>query len=170
MGEQLLFAAIEAFDQLQPAHNCRLLVFAGPFMDQALYERLQGFSNSRIIINRFTPDFLSYLAATDLSLSMAGYNTCMNIMAAGAPALVWPFAQNHEQRLRAERLAQNSALEVLDDKDLVPDRLVKIMSRQLERKSCLSDLSEPIDLDGAAKTAQWIQNAIANSYASQARS
>jgi predicted glycosyltransferase len=67
----------------------------------------------KILVSRFTPDFLSYLEAADLSVSMAGYNTCMNILAAKTPAIVWPFSQNREQRLRAERLAQKAPFTVL---------------------------------------------------------
>jgi len=101
-------------------------------------------------VEHFTPDFLSFLDAADLSVSMAGYNTSMNIMAAGTPALVWPFAQNREQRLRAERLARLGGLQILSDKDLDPKRLAGLMTRMLTEKE---QPAGPIDLNGAEKTA-----------------
>ena len=104
-------------------------------------------------MDRFTPDFLSFLDAADLSVSMAGYNTSMNIMAAGTPALVRPFAQNREQRLRAERLARLGGLQILSDKDLDPERLAGLMRRMLEEKERPGGV---IDLDGAEKTAAWV--------------
>ena len=104
---------------------------------------------------RFSSDFLSYLAAADLSVSMAGYNTCMNILAAAVPALVWPFSQNREQRLRAERLAAAGGLKVLSEADLNPDRLTVIMEQTLSQRP---RLSQPIDLNGAANTAQWLKD------------
>ena len=98
---------------------------------------------------------MSYLAAADLSVSMGGYNTSMNLLVCGVPALVWPFGLNQEQRLRARRLAERGALKMLNDDDLEPDRLSRIM---------LEALSEPhpgkldIDLDGAANTARWLED------------
>ena len=62
---------------------------------------------------------------------MAGYNTCMNILSAGATAMVWPFAQNREQRQRAEALADLGLLEVLEDADLDPERLAAKMTAAL---------------------------------------
>jgi len=85
---------------------------------------------------------------------MGGYNTTMNILASKVPALIWPFPQNREQRMRARRLAEAGALRVVDDKDLQPDRLAAIMAQTL------SKASRPIvtfDLDGAEKTAKWIE-------------
>ena len=104
-------------------------------------------------MDRFTPDFLAFLDAADLSVSMAGYNTSMNIMAAGTPALVWPFAQNREQRLRAERLARLGGLQILSDKDLDPEQLAGLMTRMLKEKERPAGA---IDLDGAEKTAAWV--------------
>ena len=77
----------------------------------------------------FYSGFFVLSAAADLSVSMGGYNTTMNILASGVPALVWPFGQNREQRLRAERLADLGALRVLEDEDLHPDRLAVIMDQ-----------------------------------------
>ena len=70
-------------------------------------------------MDRFTNEFLSFLAAADLSISMAGYNTCMNVLAAGVTALVWPFGQNREQRLRGEKLAALEAVTLVSDGVLV---------------------------------------------------
>jgi len=104
VGGELLAAVVKAFAQLP--EGCRLQVFTGPFLDQKSFSDLKSFENPVIGVDRFTPDFLSFLDAADLSVSMAGYNTSMNIMAVGTPAIVRPFAQNREQRLRAERLAR----------------------------------------------------------------
>ena len=155
VGRSLLEAVLDAFQLIDPSHNCFLAVFTGPFMEQQDVDRLQKHSSKKISIERFTPEFLSYLAAADLSVSMAGYNTCMNILAAKVPAIVWPFSQNREQRLRAERLSENGAMKVLNKHDLKPSRLANIIDQILIQP--LIPVSD-IDLDGANKTAQWIQN------------
>ncbi|MBW2539015.1 MAG: glycosyl transferase [Deltaproteobacteria bacterium] len=154
VGAPLLEAVINAFADLNPDRNRYLYVFTGPFTRPDEFERLQRLSGKSVKVSRFTPDFLSYLAAADLSVSMAGYNTCMNILATQVPALVWPFPQNREQRLRAERLARHGLLEVLDAKDLRASRLAGMMEQKLSRKTASRFRA---DLDGAGNTAEWIE-------------
>ena len=124
-------------------------------MGEEEFDRLKSLSSKTTRVFRFTPDFLSYLAAADLSVSMAGYNTCMNILASQVSAVVWPFSQNREQRLRAEGLARLGLVELLDNDDLPPARLAAIMSRALSQWS-----RSPIgvDLDGAPNTARWLES------------
>jgi predicted glycosyltransferase len=125
-------------------------------MAESEFAHLKTLNKSqRIHIERFTSDFLILLTAADLSISMAGYNTTMNILAAGVPALVWPFDANHEQRLRAERLADRGALKIINDQDLNPDDLAGIIHQTLARTN-LKKID--IDLNGAARTVQWLES------------
>ena len=156
VGKPILESAIQAFDYLKTDGRPYLYVFTGPYISEHELTYLKGLKKSkRIHIEKFTSDFLSYLAAADLSISMAGYNTTMNILATGVPALVWPFAENREQRLRAERLAHRGALKLIHDQDLNPNDLAEIMGQTLARAG--SNKTD-IDLDGAAHTAQWLQS------------
>jgi len=155
VGAPILEAVIRAFYRLEAKRRCHLKVFTGPLLDQSEFDRLIKIAGSNVQVEQFTADFLSYLAAADLSVSMGGYNTTMNILASGVPALVWPFPQNREQRLRAERLAGLGALKVLEDEDLRPDRLAVHMDQRVS-PSIRSTLH--IDLDGAVNTAKWIEN------------
>ena len=154
VGRRLLTAVVAAVSQVPTTPPPYLEVFTGPYMTGETFERLQSLSGPRMHIRRFTDDFLAYLAAADLSISLAGYNTAMNIMATRVPALVWPFDQNREQRLRAEKLARLGMIEVLADEDLQPDRLAAIMFRRLTQKG---GHALPIDLEGARNTAKWLE-------------
>ena len=155
VGKPILESATRAFDQLNIEPRPRLFIYTGPYIAESEFEDLKALANSqRIQISRFTSNFLSRLTAADISISMAGYNTTMNILAAGVPALVWPFAANREQRLRAERLADRGALKLLDDQDLNPEDLARIVRETLTR----AELKKvAIDLNGAANTAQWLE-------------
>ncbi len=155
VGAPILEAVIRACCRLEVKSRCHLKVFTGPFLDQSEFDRLKKTAGNNVQVTRFTTDFLSYLAAADLSVSMGGYNTTMNILASGAPALVWPFGQNREQRLRAGRLADLGALRVLEDEDLHPDRLAVIMDQWISRPT---RPTVNINLNGAANTAKWIEN------------
>jgi len=157
VGAPLLAAVIRAFRRLEVKSACQLKVFSGPFLDRSEFDRLKISAGDNVQVTRFTADFLSYLAAADLSVSMGGYNTTMNILASGVPALVWPFGQNREQRLRAGRLADLGALKVLKDADLYPDRLAGIMDQWICRSM---RPTVHINLNGAVNTAKWIENRI----------
>ncbi len=146
---------MRAFGRLEVKSHCHLKVFTGPFLGQSEFDRLRKDVGNNVQVTRFTSDFLSYLAAADLSVSMGGYNTTMNILATGVPALVWPFPQNREQRLRAERLANQGILNVIEDEDLHPDRLAVIMDQRLSKPT---RPNVNINLNGAVNTAKWIEN------------
>ena len=156
VGKPILESAIQAFGHLKVDGTPYLYVYTGPYMAEHEVTYLKGLKKSkRIQIEKFKSDFLSYLAAADISVSMAGYNTTMNILAADVPALVWPFAENREQRLRAERLADRGALRLINDQDLDPADLAGIMSQTLAR---MDSIKTDIDLDGAVNTVQWLED------------
>ena len=164
VGRPLLESAIHAFRQFSGDSSARLMVYSGPYMAPQDFAFLKSLAGRNIQVEKFTSEFLAYLAAADLSISMGGYNTSMNILACGIPALVWPFGLNREQRLRAERLAERAALRILSDEDLQSHRLAEILAKTL---------TEPhpgkldINLDGAANTAHWLENWVTESKRNQ---
>ncbi len=153
VGAPLMEAVIGAFRLLPRRCAARLQVFTGPFLPTEDFARLQSAAGEESRVTRFTADFLSYLAAADLSISMGGYNTTMNLLAARAPALVWPFGQNSEQRLRTQRLQTLGALRLLEDSELEPSRLAALAEPMLKagRRPVPG-----VDLTGAAATAAWV--------------
>jgi len=62
-----------------------------------------------------------------LSISMAGYNTVMDILTAGVRALVYPVTGNgdEEQSMRAGKLAAMGVLGVLEEDQFEPARLAQ---------------------------------------------
>lgn len=155
VGKPLLESTMRAFQKFSVDSAAHLFVYTGPYIDAQDFVYLKSLANQRMRIEKFTSDFLAYLAAADLSISMGGYNTSMNLLACGVPALVWPFGLNHEQRLRARRLAERGALKMLNDDDLQHDRLAQIMVQTLS-EAHPGELD--IDLDGAANTARWLED------------
>jgi predicted glycosyltransferase len=154
VGAPLLVAVIKAFSRLKNG-DCRLQVFTGPFLNSRDFDDLKSMAPAGVQVDRFTADFVSFLAAADLSISMGGYNTTMNILATRVPALLWPFSTNREQRLRAQRLADRDLVTVLEDVDLQPDLLAALMDDKLSRPA-RPDVR--IDLDGVANTVRAIES------------
>lgn len=152
VGSELLHATLQAFKILEGANSAHLQIFCGPYCDEKTYRSLHISSRRNITVERFSDHFPAWLAAADLSISMAGYNTCMNLVQAGIPALVYPFQQNREQRLRAERLGRKLPLTILNDTDLTPLLLAPKIIEQLEKNRCSTD----INLAGAEETARQL--------------
>ena len=152
VGISLLRAAVQAFALLESPEGCRLQVFTGPYISDHDFKQLAANGNSNMRIERFSDNFPAWLAATDLSISMGGYNTTMNLVAAGCRALVYPFAQNHEQRIRAERLARRKCLQLLSETDLAPRILAEKITEMLTTMPRPADIM----LDGAVRTAEQL--------------
>jgi len=152
VGGELLAALLAAARESPRLSLAALRVFSGPFCPDDIFAGLvaaaKGLPDARV--SRFADAFPDVLAACDLSVSLAGYNTVMALLAAGARGLVLPFDQNREQRMRAERLAELELLGMLAPEDLAPARLAA---------RCVATLDAPrppravIDLDGARGTA-----------------
>jgi predicted glycosyltransferase len=160
VGGELLFAAVQAFALLPPDFQGKMRIFSGPFLDDQAYERLvvDAYVRPEIAVERFSPDFLDFLSAADVSLSLGGYNTVMNILAANVPALVWPFAQNREQAMRAERLASAGAITRLGAKDLQPERMAGLLGELLAGHRRTAPC--PVRLDGSEETARYLSSLI----------
>ncbi|UCH21620.1 MAG: glycosyl transferase [Deltaproteobacteria bacterium] len=156
-GIVLLQPLIGALAHLNSQDSVHLHIFTGPFMPDEEFERLRRNADKNVHVCRFTPDFLSFLTAADLSVSMGGYNTSMNILAAEVPALIWPYPGDREQGLRTERMAGIGAASVIRRKDLQPKRLGALMTRVLARKP---QHTIRIDLNGALNTARWLEQGV----------
>lgn len=154
VGYPLLDAVTRAVQHLPEDLPIWVQVFTGPFMTARDAGQLQQRRDHRMHIERFATDFPAWLGAADLSLSMAGYNTCMNILATGVRALVHPFDQNREQGLRARLLEERGLLGVLSSDALEPSGLADRMARLLQAPP--HDAGHTVDINGAANTARWV--------------
>ena len=155
VGSELLFAVTEANKYL---NNPRLkfLMFTGPYFSEQDYTELENSISDNISLSRFSDSFPALLDAADLSISMAGYNTSMNVVSAGIPALLYPFKQNREQRFRAERLQGYGAIRLIEDDELTPEELATLIMQQLSEKR----YDSPIKLDGAKTTRLLVEKGV----------
>jgi predicted glycosyltransferase len=137
-GHELLEAVVKASQILETQIPHRIRVFTGPFMptEDVISLQVQAQGSDRITIRRYTPHLLKYMQQADLSISLGGYNTTMNILRTGVRSLIFPEAseeQTGEQTIRAEKLAQQGVLQVLHRHDLKPDRLAQQILAALQQ-------------------------------------
>jgi predicted glycosyltransferase len=166
VGYELLDNAVRASSLLTPTIRHRLLLFTGPYMPDHQHKQLQHLAAQQphIEVHRFTPSFQSLMRQAALSISMAGYNTCMNVLKTGTKALVLPFTghKNDEQPIRAKKLEKRGLLTVLEPEDLIPDRLAAKIERSLSESPIISCHS--INTDGGKHTAGAIERLAAQTH------
>ncbi len=159
VGYELVECALQASAQLRTSFPHRMMILTGPYMPEEQFQTLltSAAMQEQVTILRYTSDFLSYLQEASLSISMAGYNTCMNLLATGTRALVMPFTGggNTEQTIRAEKLAQLGIVGIVSPSQLRPDYLAERIIQALRTPSAAHRLS--LDQDGAKKTATCLE-------------
>ncbi len=154
VAEPLVTAALAA-RALSPLAAAPWRVLIGENLPEARFRALAAMAPAGVTVERSRPDFLALLAACRLSISQAGYNTTLEVLAAGRPALVVPFAAGAEteQTLRARQLQEQRRMVVVEEAGLTPERLAGGIARALA-------LPPPpplaIRLDGAAETARQL--------------
>ena len=154
-GYPLLKPVIDACEALRNRLPIQLEVFTGPFMDNELYEELVARNSPGLRVRRYTDRFLDFLYAADLSVSLAGYNTCMNLLVTKVPALVYPYSKQQEQPMRAAKLKHLLTMRILEDADVQPDRLSGHITQMLTRPKHAKH--PPVNLNGAANAARFLE-------------
>jgi len=131
VGERLLEVALEASAALPDGPPWRLLV--GQHLPEGLFAALARRAGPRVTVERARPDFRALLARAALSVSQGGYNTVMEVLAAGCRAVVVPYAGGleTEQTLRCKLLAERGLFAVLDEATLDVATLVAAVQQQL---------------------------------------
>jgi predicted glycosyltransferase len=156
VGGALLRTAIETRRRGCLA-NLRWRLFAGPNLPEPEFAAIAGLLEG-VVLERYRPDFPQILRRCRLSVSQAGYNTVIDILAARAAAVVVPFATGREteQSLRAERLAARGVLELLPENQLSPERLASAIDRAIFAQRA----TIAIDIGGARRSASLIADMI----------
>lgn len=160
VGEPLLRLAIEAHHHFANDPQVEMKVIAGPLIQksswQALRSQAQGKERLRLV--RQVTDLCAELSNAAVSISQAGYNTCLDVIRAGVPALLVPFTKEEEdeQRRRALRLQKLGLVRVLAQEEQTPERLAAEIRGQMDFKFPRTTL----DLGGAQCTVKLIESMI----------
>jgi predicted glycosyltransferase len=153
-GYRLLTSVIDACELLRDRLPIRLDIFTGPFMEDEEFKNLTTRTSAGFRIRRYTKRFLDYLYAADLSVSLAGYNTCMNLLVTRVPALVYPYSRQQEQPLRADRIKNLLPMKILSSADIQPTPLSDHMEQSLYHPEIMDAPS--VDFEGAANAARFL--------------
>ncbi|WP_170333005.1 glycosyltransferase family protein [Ruegeria arenilitoris] len=142
VGQPIFRAAIEAAQKM-PNRRWRLLV--GGQDAHARIEQLQNLVGyAPVTLEPVRPDFRQMLPLAAASVSMCGYNTALDVLQSGTPAVFVPFddGKEVEQSLRGESLSELLAIEVLPTKKLDGAALAQAIS------TVMSEGPRPVSTDG----------------------
>lgn len=142
----VLRALLDALPAIQAEQPVAALLVTGPFMPVTERRDLQARAavsgaTARISVS----DSLSYIEAADLVIAMAGYNTSVEILRSGTPAVFVPrIGPSAEQRMRAARFAAQGWVDVLDPRHLnaeaVAGAVLAGLARQPHTQASAPDL------------------------------
>ena len=160
-GQHVLRTALRAREYSILAHRpWRILV--GSNVAPEDFDQLKTMASEGVIVERNRPDFARLLANCALSISQGGYNTVLEVIAAGARAVVVPYADDSEQEqaVRARVLAAQGLVHVVDDQKLTAETLADAVDRAWNGQG---PNAIEIDMDGANGTARLMKRMLEQS-------
>lgn len=159
-GHHVLSAAVSAMELLPRNHRVRALIVAGPELSgrQATDIRLAAQNRTEIQVVEFLEDMMGFIAASDLVVSMAGYNTICELLTVRKKAIIVPRVKPvEEQKIRAERMASLPLFTTILPDALNPALLAATIMDRLRQEGDGSDPTCGIDL-GALEAIRDIFN------------
>jgi predicted glycosyltransferase len=152
---------LDAARLLGPSRSWRMLVGRGT--DVAEYEALRAAAADHVTVEWARPDFPALLGRCALSISQAGYNTVLDLVAARRPAIVVPFDAGNEteQAIRAEAMAKAGlahCLRMTGAEALTPAHLAEAVSAVL---AAGAPAAAAINRDGATKAVAIVAELLA---------
>lgn len=132
-GYDILKTYLEMLAQADRPLQAHSLLVTGPLMPQGKRQALRRLAAELpVSFMEFTADLDSYLAAADLVVSMAGYNSVCELLSLGQRALLIPRGHTRaEQRMRAGMLAERGLAHLLLPEELTAAHLRQAIDHAL---------------------------------------
>ncbi len=160
-GAGLMKAALEA--RASKALNTELAaapwrLVTGPYFPESDETELRRLATDGVVIENMSTDFCGLLASARVSVSLCGYNTAMEVIAAGVPAVMVPFGsgRQNEQRRRAEALSRLGWVESVLETALNGDRLAAALNQAIAKAAGPKRKLPEINLSGAETTSRLV--------------
>ena len=147
-GEALLTAAARAQPEILETTGLTMRMIAGPHVREDVWERLLVAATGQpgLDLVRLVPSLVPELRRARVSVSHCGYNTILEVLRTGVPALIVPAIEEGDQeRERARRLEKLGLVHVLPRERLDPQSLATEVRATLGSPRGVFNL----DVDGA---------------------
>jgi predicted glycosyltransferase/CheY-like chemotaxis protein len=158
-GYHLLETYISALGCMPVDYHIRSLIIYGPGMPQPQRKQLYQASAKypHVMIYEFTDEFMSYMNAADVVISMGGYNTICEILSLKKRAIVVPRVRPvEEQWIRAERMARLGLFKTIHPDRLTPQGLFHVLEDELNSENDEHAPFLKLDLDALPRITQYV--------------
>ncbi|GAC1610828.1 MAG: glycosyltransferase family protein [Mycobacteriales bacterium] len=153
---------VEAVTPMIAAGRSAMLL-TGPFMPAADVLRLRAAAPAGMAVVEFRPDAPALFRRAACVVTMAGYNTTCELLAAGVPTIFVPRTQpRQEQRIRAAVIGARTGWTLLLPTELTPALLGERIRDALTMPRGVRD---PVDMGGAHRAGQVLANALTRAVA-----
>ena len=159
-GYEVLHSLLQARKRWPAASDFDCAVVTGPFVPTAhrhtLAEMAANGARARLV--PFTPDLTAYMAAADVVVSMAGYNSICELVSLGRPAVIVPRVEPRvEQLIRARAVTRRGPWRMIHPADLTPRRLLDEVNALLKQPPAAA---APLPLEGLTRVSEELESAL----------
>lgn len=170
-GRPLLDATCDAVARLRDGFpDLQLKLFAGPLMKDEDYITLRdhaGRLGSWIKVDRFSQRLKRYIRGASAVVTMGGYNTMVECVAAGCPTVVVPRqSPREEQLIRARAFERHGFVRVVRQDELEGSSLMDRLAEILESKWRPASI-EPYDFDGCQRVVHNVRRHLSRQAAAE---
>ncbi len=135
-------------------------IITGPEMSKLHRDEIQhmadSFTNVRVL--DFVAELPAHIFASELIVSMGGYNTVVEILAMNKPVIIIPRVKPVlEQLIRATRMEKMGLLQCIHPDEVSPELLMQAVTSQLETRQKKLNATEIIDFDGLGTATRTIE-------------
>jgi predicted glycosyltransferase len=162
-GLILLEAFVGAAKRLRHGHGGTWLLVTGPLMDQQSHDQLARAGEAAgLTVCRVVPELRAHVALADCVVSMAGYNTCCDLLTFRRPSVLVPRdGPSQEQRIRTDRLRQWNVARVV----LPPDAMPAYLASEVDAAIFAGEPPRaPVSMDGLDKAIDVFDATLATSH------
>jgi predicted glycosyltransferase len=167
-GYPLLACYLQGLIDLPHAPSFRSLLLCGPEMSQTHRKQIQELAShcAHVQIKAFTDEVPSYINASDLTVSMGGYNAICEILSLKKRAIIVPRTTPvQEQWIRVRRMAALGLLRSIHPEQLSPERLLNTVQEEIARTNVHTSGLYQVDLNGLAYISRFINTLLSKDAA-----
>ncbi|MBS1213340.1 MAG: glycosyltransferase [Proteobacteria bacterium] len=160
-GYQLLYTYLEGLSQQDLGDNTRTLMICGPEMSEKRRLQIEILAQDcrNVVVQEYTTDMMACMEASDLVVSMGGYNTTCELLSLRKRAILVPRVNPaQEQWIRAERLARQGLVRAIHPTHLTPKALMDTVREELGRTNVHQSRLYQIDMGGLPRISESIND------------
>lgn len=154
-GARLAAIAVDAAKTMQYVRRWRILLDSGA--GPRAFRKLGAQAPEWATVEPLRPNLRTILSRCSVSVSQAGYNTVVDVLAAGCRAVLVPLAEDREQVHRAETFARRGLARVMPDGALSPGLLASVVTEAMDAPKSI----RKVKIDGEVTTERILSEILA---------